>query len=189
MEVKSELEKYGRSESEFLKTIPKEEIDQLEKIKKHSQFEQYTRSNEIFATIWHGPNGPRMANNCYSSKDSKFCDDMLGKVNRDFAAATRQLPKGLCMEVLVFFLAVKALNIIADDTKYFDGNNGKKADCLRNFYCTALVTDGWKLDGMGVENDQVLLKQFYRCANIFKNLSIGSQEIITDIIKKMGEVR
>lgn len=93
------------------------------------------------------------------------------------------------MDVLILSLAVKALNIIGDDIKYFEGKNSEKVDYLSNFYSTALVTDDWKLDGVGVEDDRVFLEQFHRCAAIFKGLSIGSQEIITDIIKKMGQVR
>jgi hypothetical protein len=130
-----------------------------------------------------------MANNCHSGKDSRFCDEILGKVCKDLATAVRQLPKGLCMDVLILSLAVKALNIIGDDMKYFEGKNSEKVDYLSNFHSTALVTDDWKLDGVGVEDDRVLLEQFYRCAAVFKGLSVGSQEIITDIIKKMGQVR
>jgi hypothetical protein len=59
---------------------------------------------------------------------------MLVKVCKDLAAALRQLPKGLCMDVLILSLAVKAQNIIVDDMKYFDGKNSEKVDYLSNFH-------------------------------------------------------
>jgi hypothetical protein len=52
-------------------------------------------------------------------EDTKFCDDMLGKVSRSFAAVIRQLPKGLCLDILIFYLALRALDTIEDDMTAF----------------------------------------------------------------------
>lgn len=168
--IKSEADKYGNT------------------VTRNSQYEQFTRPTEIFAAVWY-KDGIVMADNYRIDEDVKFCDEILGKVNSSYlAAAVRQLPKGLCLDVLSLYLAVKALNTIGDEVKYFEGKEREKNDYLNNFHCTALVTDGWKLDEVGKGDNRVLLEQYYRCVIIFKSLSIGSQEIITDIVKRMGQV-
>ena len=54
-------------------------------------------------------------------EDDRFCDEMLVKVSRSFAAVIRQLPRGLCMDILIFYLALRALDTIEDDMTTFKG--------------------------------------------------------------------
>jgi farnesyl-diphosphate farnesyltransferase len=42
------------------------------------------------------------------------------QVSRSFAAVIRQLPRGLCVETVVFYLVLRALDTIEDDMEAFD---------------------------------------------------------------------
>ena len=93
-----------------------------------------------------------------SNDDVKFCDDILGKVSRSFSAVIRQLPKGLCLEILIFYLTLRALDTVEDDMEAFKGKESEKIDHLNNFYRTALQTDGWSMDGVGLGDEKSLLQ-------------------------------
>jgi farnesyl-diphosphate farnesyltransferase len=69
----------------------------------------------------------------------------------------------------------------------FAGREHVKIDHLNNFYRTGLVTEGWKMEGVGQGDERVLLEQYYRCVNVFKRLPKTSQEVIADITRRMGE--
>ena len=56
-----------------------------------------------------------------ASEDVHFCDEMLGKVSRSFSAVIRQLPKGLALEILIFYLTLRALDTVEDDMEAFIG--------------------------------------------------------------------
>lgn len=56
-----------------------------------------------------------------TNENIQFCDDMLGKVSRSFSAVIRQLPKGLCLEILIFYLTLRALDTVEDDMEAFKG--------------------------------------------------------------------
>ena len=160
------------------------------KIHAHSKLEQLMHFDEILAGVWFKLEGmPNKVDN--SKEDVKFCDDMLGKVSRSFAAVIRQLPRGLCLDIMIFYLALRALDTIEDDMEAFKGDkNGGEKEKLRllnNFYQEGLVTPGWTMDGVGEGDEMVLLQEYYRCVTVFKGLSPGSQEVIADITKRMGQ--
>ena len=153
----------------------------------HSKFERFRRIDEVFAAVRY-KFFASMANNMnVDDPDTKFCDDMLGKVSRSFAAVIRQLPKGLCADIMIFYLALRALDTIEDDMTAFKGNEKEKIRLLNNFYKEGLVTDGWTMSGVGEADEAVLLQQYFRCVTVFKKLAPTSQEIIADITKRMGE--
>jgi farnesyl-diphosphate farnesyltransferase len=56
-----------------------------------------------------------------SDENVRFCDEMLGKVSRSFSAVIRQLPKGLGLEILIFYLTLRALDTVEDDMEAFIG--------------------------------------------------------------------
>ena len=156
-------------------------------IHEHSKLQQLMRIDEVFAAVWFKyvavmPNKVNIDN-----EDTKFCDDILGKVSRSFAAVIRQLPKGLCLDIMIFYLALRALDTIEDDMEAFKGHEAEKLHLLNNFYQEGLVTPGWSMNGVGEGDEALLLQQYYRCVNVFKNLSAGSQEVIADITKRMGQ--
>jgi farnesyl-diphosphate farnesyltransferase len=92
-----------------------------------------------------------------SDDNVRFCDDILGKVSRSFSAVIRQLPKGLCVDILIFYLTLRALDTVEDDMEAFKGRQEEKLRHLRNFYQTSLQTDGWSMDGVGLGDEKVLL--------------------------------
>ena len=122
-----------------------------------------------------------------NNADVAFCDDMLGKVSRSFAAVIRQLPKGLCLDIMVFYLALRALDTVEDDMMAFKGKEDVKIDHLNNFYKTALVTDNWSMSNVGEGDERRLLENYHRVVNVYKGLSAASQLVIADITKKMGQ--
>ena len=157
------------------------------KIHKHSKLDQICRLDEVFAAVWfkYGAVMPNKVD--ISDEDTRFCDEMLGKVSRSFAAVIRQLPRGLCLDILVFYLALRALDTIEDDMVAFKGKEHIKIDHLNTFYKVPYETDDWCMTGVGEGDERVLLEQYYRCVRLFKKLSPASQVVIADITKRMGQ--
>jgi len=157
------------------------------KIHKHSTLGQIIRIDEVFAALWF-KFVAKMPNKVdkTADEDTVFCDDFLGKVSRSFAAVIRQLPKGLCKEILVFYLVLRALDTIEDDMEAFKGRENEKTQHLQNFYRVALVQEGWNLKGVGEGDEKEFLSQFHRCGAVFRSLSPSCQEVIADITKRMG---
>jgi isopentenyl-diphosphate delta-isomerase type 1 len=157
------------------------------KIHKHSKLSQAMRVTEVFSAIklmaGYGLNkGPQWA----PGSDEEFCDKMLGKVSRSFAAVIRQLPEGLMMEILIFYLVLRALDTIEDDMDFFKGREHEKIDWLNSFAETALEEEGWKLMGVGEGDERALLESFHRCGSVFRSLSPHAKEVISDITQRMG---
>lgn len=156
------------------------------KIHEHSLLSQLVRIDEVFCALKLKFFEPSH-NSSKRDENFNFCDHILGKVSRSFASVIRQLPPGLSDDVMIFYLALRALDTVEDDMTAFKGREYDKVNHLNNFYATALVTDGWCMDGVGEGDEKVLLQQFYRCVAVYKSLSLGSQEIIADITKRMGQ--
>lgn len=155
-------------------------------IHKHSKFSQLIHLDEVFAalSLKYGGFGSNTIDR--SDENVRFCDDMLGKVSRSFAMVIRQLPQNLILDILIFYLTLRALDTVEDDMVAFKGKEYVKVDHLNNFYCTALVEDDWCMKGVGEGDERTLIEQFYRCTAVFKRLSPASQEVISDITKRMG---
>lgn len=148
------------------------------KIHKHSKISQLCHIDEIFAAFWL-TFGAKLDNKIeLKDENCEFCDDMLNKVSRSFAAVIHQLPKGLCMDILIFYLALRALDTIEDDMEFFKGRNEVKIKHLKEFYKVGLVTDGWHMDGVGECDERTLLENYFKCVSVFKTLSPASQEVI-----------
>lgn len=111
----------------------------------------------------------------------------LSPKNSSFAVVIRQLPKGLCLDVLIFYLALRALDTIEDDMTAFKGKEQEKIHHLNTFYKVGLVTEGWSMDGVGEGDERVLLEQYAKCVTVFKSLLPQSQAVIADITQRMGE--
>jgi len=157
------------------------------KIHKHSLLSQLSHPDEVLSALYittfnYLPNTVDRA-----TESARFCDDMLGKVSRSFAAVIRQLPTRLCTDVLIFYLALRALDTIEDDMDAFKGREQEKIKHLNTFYKTGLVTDGWSMSGVGLGDERTLLEKYHHCVDVFKTLSPSSQEVIADITRRMGE--
>lgn len=144
-------------------------------IHKHSKLGQLTHLKEVFALakfVAKGQVADDMENRIpYTDEDVKFCDDMLGKVSRSFAAVIRQLPEGLCVEILIFYLVLRGLDTIEDDMEAFVGRERVKLDHLRSFHAIPFQSEDWSMDGVGLGDEKVLLQNFYRVVKVFKTLS------------------
>lgn len=156
------------------------------KTHKHSKLSQISHIDEIFAAVWFKYGVPMPNKLDRSDENVAFCDNILVKVSRSFAAVIQQLPTGLCVDIMIFYLVLRALDTVEDDMTAFKGKEERKIKHLEDFYKTALVTDGWTMTGVGEGDEALLLNEFYRVVTVFKGLSVGSQEIIADITRKMG---
>ena len=67
----------------------------------------------------------------------RSCHDILGKVSRSFAAVIRQLPSQFLVDILIFYLVLRALHTIEDDTTSF-ASHAVKVEHLVDFYENAL---------------------------------------------------
>ena len=157
------------------------------KIHKHSTIDQLFRFNEVMAALQMKFGNVLKSQIEISNENVAFCDDMLGKVSRSFAAVIRQLPTSLTLDILVFYLALRALDTIEDDMVSFKGEEHVKIEHLNNFYQTGLVDKDWRMYGVGEADELTLLENFHKCTSVFLSLPQGSQEVIADITKRMGE--
>jgi len=156
------------------------------KIHKHSLLSQIVRLDEIFAGLYVLYGSPLSSKMNLIDEDVKFCDDMLGKVSRSFAAVIRSLPKGLCLDILVFYLVLRALDTVEDDMEAFKGKEFIKIEHLQTFYKVALKDKRFKMDGVGEGDERTLLEQFHRVSKVYQALPETSQAVIADICRRMG---
>lgn len=156
-------------------------------IHKHSKLDQLSRIDEVFAAVWFKLGGKMTSKVNEKDENVRFCNDMLGRVSRSFAEVIRQLPKNLCIDILIFYLALRALDTIEDDMVAFKGKEHEKIEHLCNFYRTGLVTEGWTMTGVGEGDERTLLEQYNKVVSVFRALPDASQEVIADITKRMGE--
>lgn len=146
--------------------------------------------------------------------DVAFCDELLGKVSRSFSAVIRQLPDEVCLPVCVFYLVLRALDTVEDETELskFDkviarAGKGTEAteslqeqrqeaqrSALRSFHALHPATppgplpdlEGLVLGDVGKGDEARLLKEYQRVINVFRCLPEIQQEVIADICLKMG---
>jgi farnesyl-diphosphate farnesyltransferase len=145
--------------------------------------------------------------------DVAFCDDMLGKVSRSFSAVIRQLPDELCLPVCIFYLVLRALDTVEDETDLskFEFAIEKDADgdshmatketsleaqrvALRSFFALHPAdTEVARPDiaalakgGVGKDDEARLLREYDRVIRIFRALPPAQQVVIQDICEKMG---
>lgn len=164
------------------------------KIKTHSEskLSQLTHLDEVWSAITILYIKPLKSNlntdfilETFSADDLAFCDEILGKVSRSFAAVIRQLPSTLLVDIMVFYLVLRALDTIEDDTTAFSSNE-IKVNHLINFHKNALGNPDWNMDGVGEADEKRLLQQFQKCHAVFSALNPKSKTVITDITQKMA---
>ena len=95
----------------------------------HSKLDQLLRPREVIAalTLKFAPKLAGLRDNLGGStnEDVRFCDDMLCKVSRSFAAVIQQLPAGCCIDICVFYLVLRALDTVEDDMTFYAGNEAR----------------------------------------------------------------
>eukprot|EP00560_Eucampia_antarctica_P006822 CAMPEP_0197828948 /NCGR_PEP_ID=MMETSP1437-20131217/5434_1 /TAXON_ID=49252 ORGANISM="Eucampia antarctica, Strain CCMP1452" /NCGR_SAMPLE_ID=MMETSP1437 /ASSEMBLY_ACC=CAM_ASM_001096 /LENGTH=803 /DNA_ID=CAMNT_0043430375 /DNA_START=28 /DNA_END=2439 /DNA_ORIENTATION=+ len=164
------------------------------KIKTHSEskISQILRFDEVLAAVNLKYINPLKANfdneyvrNNFVTEDIEFCDHILNKVSRSFTAVVRQLPSILLVDIMVFYLVLRALDTIEDDMTAFSSNE-VKIQHLLSFHKNALQNPNWSLDGVGEGDEKVLLQQFPKCHSVYSDLTAGSRRVIADITQRMA---
>ncbi|XWS67842.1 hypothetical protein CRYUN_Cryun04dG0039400 [Craigia yunnanensis] len=110
-----------------------------------------------------------------------FCFSMLHKVSRSFALVIQQLDTKLRNAVCIFYLVLRALDTVEDDTSIA---TDVKVPILIDFYRHIYNCD-WHFS-CGTKNYKVLMDQFHLVSTAFLELEKGYQEAIEDITKRMG---
>nr|ABQ96265.1 squalene synthase [Psammosilene tunicoides] len=110
-----------------------------------------------------------------------FCYSMLHKVSRSFALVIQQLGTELRNAVCVFYLVLRALDTVEDDTSIA---TEVKVPILRAFHQHIYDRD-WHFS-CGTKHYKVLMDEFHHVSTAFLELDRGYQEAIEDITKRMG---
>ncbi|KAK8622269.1 hypothetical protein V6N13_117192 [Hibiscus sabdariffa] len=110
-----------------------------------------------------------------------FCFSMLHKVSRSFALVIQQLDTQLRNAVCIFYLVLRALDTVEDDTSIAAD---VKVPILIDFY-RHIYNPDWHFS-CGTKEYKVLMDQFHLVSTAFLELEKGYQEAIEDITLRMG---
>ncbi|CAL0326916.1 unnamed protein product [Lupinus luteus] len=110
-----------------------------------------------------------------------FCYQMLHKVSRSFALVIQQLGTDLRNAVCIFYLVLRALDTVEDDTAI---DTDVKVPILIAFHRHIYDRD-WHFS-CGTNEYKVLMDQFHHVSTAFLELEKNYQEAIEDITKRMG---
>lgn len=130
---------------------------------------------------WHTPVHER--EEAKETANTRKCFEYLNKTSRSFAAVIQELHPELLMPVCLFYLILRGLDTVEDDTSI---PAKEKEPTLRNFY-TYLEVDGWNYTrNRPEEKDRDLLVNFDCVVQEFKLQKQEYKDIIADITKAMG---
>ncbi|XP_074313258.1 squalene synthase 2-like [Silene latifolia] len=110
-----------------------------------------------------------------------FCYSMLNKVSRSFAFVIQSLGCELRNAVCVFYLVLRALDTVEDDTSIA---TEIKIPILKAFH-QHIYNPDWHFS-CGTKHYKVLMDEFHHVSTAFLELDRGYQEAIEDITKRMG---
>ncbi|KAL7555374.1 hypothetical protein ACA910_022360 [Epithemia clementina (nom. ined.)] len=184
----------GNASALFLKGDDSKKQGAYGKIKTHKEslLSQIVRTDEAFAALSLLYINPLKSNldtdfvrKTFDAEDLAFCDDILVKVSRSFAGVIRQLPSSMLVDIMIFYLVLRALDTIEDDTTSFESSE-IKINYLKKFHETALEDPKWSMDGVGAGDERRLLQNFPKCHRVYKALQPKSREVIADITRKMA---
>ncbi|KAK2745913.1 bifunctional farnesyl-diphosphate farnesyltransferase/squalene synthase [Myotisia sp. PD_48] len=131
--------------------------------------------------VWHEPVHQRDGSSAPESE--KKCFHFLQLTSRSFYAVIMELHPELLLPICIFYLVLRGLDTIEDDTSI---SLGIKEPLLRNFK-DILEKDGWTFNGnRPEEKDRELLVQFHNVITEFQKLKPAYKVIIKDIADKMG---
>ncbi|KAF2322837.1 hypothetical protein GH714_031262 [Hevea brasiliensis] len=111
----------------------------------------------------------------------RFCYSMLHKVSRSFALVIQQLGPQLRDAVCIFYLVLRALDTVEDDTSI---PTDVKVPILIAFH-QHIYNREWHFS-CGSKDYKVLMDQFHHVSNAFLELGKSYQEAIENITKRMG---
>ncbi|KAL9691486.1 hypothetical protein QQ045_011910 [Rhodiola kirilowii] len=110
-----------------------------------------------------------------------FCYTMLHKVSRSFALVIQQLGPELRDAVCIFYLVLRALDTVEDDTSI---PTDVKVPILIAFHQHVYDRD-WHF-ACGTNHYKVLMDEFHQVSTAFSELGRGYQQAIEDITMRMG---
>nr|UNT45701.1 squalene synthase 2 [Atractylodes lancea] len=110
-----------------------------------------------------------------------FCYSMLHKVSRSFSLVIQQLGTELRDAVCIFYLVLRALDTVEDDTSI---DTMIKVPILMDFHRHIYDPD-WHF-ACGTKEYKILMDQFHHVSTAFLELNESYQEAIEDITMKMG---
>ncbi|CAL9137796.1 unnamed protein product, partial [Musa acuminata var. zebrina] len=110
-----------------------------------------------------------------------FSYSMLQKVSRSFALVIQQLEPQLRDAVCVFYLVLRALDTVEDDTSI---PSDIKVPILQNFYLH-IYDRKWHFS-CGAKDYKILMDKFHLVSTAFLELDKSYQEAIEDITRRMG---
>lgn len=110
-----------------------------------------------------------------------FCYNMLHKVSRSFGLVIQQLGTELRNAVCIFYLVLRALDTVEDDTGV---PTDVKVPILIAFHKHIYDKD-WHFS-CGTKEYKVLMDQFHHVSTAFLELEKGYQQAIEDITRRMG---
>ncbi|KAK3195384.1 hypothetical protein Dsin_026694 [Dipteronia sinensis] len=110
-----------------------------------------------------------------------FCYTMLHKVSRSFALVIQQLGTDLRNAVCIFYLVLRALDTVEDDTSI---PTDVKVPILKAFH-RHIYDRNWHFP-CGTKHYKVLMDEFHHVSTAFQELGKGYQEAIEDITQRMG---
>jgi farnesyl-diphosphate farnesyltransferase len=110
-----------------------------------------------------------------------FCYSMLHKVSRSFGLVIQQLGPQLRDAVCIFYLVLRALDTVEDDTSIA---TDVKVPILMEFHRHIYDRD-WHFS-CGTKEYKILMDQFHDVSAAFLELGKGYQEAIEDITMRMG---
>ncbi|KAL9107913.1 MAG: hypothetical protein Q9227_007235 [Pyrenula ochraceoflavens] len=114
---------------------------------------------------------------------TQICFRFLDMTSRSFSAVIQELHPELLMPVCIFYLVLRGLDTIEDDTSI----PAKTKDPLLRNFKDRLEEDGWCFTGnRPEEKDRELLVQFKYIIEEFKKIKSEYREVIKDITNKMG---
>lgn len=110
-----------------------------------------------------------------------FCYSMLQNVSRSFALVIQQLGVELRNAVCIFYLVLRALDTVEDDTSIA---TEVKVPILKDFH-QHIYDRNWHFS-CGTKHYKVLMDEFHHVVTAFLELDRGYQETIEEITKRMG---
>eukprot|EP01117_Protostelium_nocturnum_P017437 TRINITY_DN709_c0_g1_i2.p1 TRINITY_DN709_c0_g1~~TRINITY_DN709_c0_g1_i2.p1 ORF type:complete len:241 (-),score=74.50 TRINITY_DN709_c0_g1_i2:847-1569(-) len=116
------------------------------------------------------------------ASDLEWCYEMLDKTSRSFAMVIRALDPELRDAVCIFYLALRALDTVEDDTAF---DVKRKLPLLRSFH-DKIVDPNWNFDECGYGDEKTLLQHLERMNRSLLALKPGYQRVIKDVTKRMG---
>lgn len=159
------------------------------KVKTHSEglLAQLSHLDEVAAMLAYkfGKDGRPAELSEDADEDERFCEEILTKVSRSFAAVIKNLPADLRTSTCIFYLALRGLDTVEDDMEAFKDDLPRKVAELRKFHLH-LREPEWSMDGVGQADEARLLREFGHVVRVFMRLPESHQAVIMDITERMA---